>query len=297
MRSWLDHLRVERGLAANTLAAYRRDLRRYAAYCAERGLSSVVDVRESDVRDFVAHLGASDLAPSSVGRAVVTVRGFHAFAAVEGWTVDDPAAAVRPPGPGKRLPKALSVDQMQRLLEAVPAPEDCPEVVGAAVALRDRALLEFLYGTGARVSEATGLDVDDLDLDEASVLVRGKGDKERVLPLGRYAIEHLQAYLVRGRPVLATGRGRSRRSARGEAGAVFLNTRGARLSRQLAWNALRAAAERAGLPDGIGPHTLRHSFATHLLDGGADVRVVQELLGHSSVTTTQIYTKVSLTRG
>lgn len=314
---WLDHLRVERGLAANTTAAYRRDLRKYTAFLSVRGIGDLGAVREADVLDFAAALrdepGGAPAATSSVGRALVTVRGFHAFAVREGWTDADPASEVQPPAPPSRLPKALTVEQVTRLLEAVPTPTSEPDAgtagAGAesgpgdpaakALALRDRALLEFLYGTGARVSEATGLDVDDLDLAEGSVLLRGKGDKERVVPLGRYAVAHLGAYLVRGRPVLTAARAQTRsRAARSvtSARAVFLNTRGARLSRQLAWNVIKGAAVRAGLSADVGPHTLRHSYATHVLDGGADLRVVQELLGHASVTTTQIYTKVSLSR-
>lgn len=304
-RSWLDHLRVERGLSANTLAAYERDLRRYREHLAGRGLESPGAVTEADVVAFASHLrsGDSPAAESSVGRAMVTVRGFHRFCALEGLTPDDPAREVAPAAAPLRLPKALSVDEVIALLEAAPVPTLPGDAAGGsrdvAVALRDRALLELLYGTGARVSEVTGLDIDDVDLHDRTLLLRGKGDKERIAPLGRYAAEHLGAYLTRGRPVLvrpasaATRRGRPGGSGHA---AVFLNTRGARLSRQSAWAVIHEAAERAGLPGRVGPHTLRHSFATHVLDGGADIRVVQELLGHASVTTTQIYTKVTLAR-
>ncbi len=318
-RSWLDHLRVERGLAANTLAAYERDLRRYLQHLASRGIEDPGRVSEADILAFAARLrspggagsaAAAPAAESSVGRALVTVRGFHRFCALEQITDDDPAAAVTPAVPAQRLPKALSVDEVLALLEAVAVPSvtsGSAETAGAAsldvaVALRDRALLELLYGTGARVSEVTGLDVDDIDLHERTVLLRGKGDKERVAPVGRYALDHLGAYLTRGRPVLAAARARGTRTASATArgagahAAVFLNTRGARLSRQSVWGVIHAAAQRAGISGRIGPHTLRHSFATHVLDGGADIRVVQELLGHSSVTTTQIYTKVTLAR-
>jgi integrase/recombinase XerD len=219
------------------------------------------------------------LGSSSVARTVVAVRGFHKFTHREGLTPDDPARDVRPPALPRRLPKALPVADVERILEAA-------GTGGTPLALRDRALLELLYGTGARISEAVGLDVDDIDLDAGTVLLRGKGGKERVVPVGSYACEAVAAYQVRARPALASaGRGTP---------ALFLNARGGRLSRQSAWTVLRNAAERAQVRAEVSPHTLRHSFATHLLDGGADVRVVQELLGHASVTTTQVYTLVTV---
>ncbi len=286
---YLDHLGVERGLAANTLSSYRRDLRRYAAYLAAVGRDRLDEVTEADVAGFLAALregsGAHPaLSATSAARTVVAVRGLHRFALREGLVATDVAAAVRPPAPARRLPKALPVADVVAVLDAAGA-------AGTALALRDRALLELLYGTGARISEAVGLDLDDLDLgdpDSAEVHLRGKGSKERLVPVGRFAIEALEAYLVRSRSVLAgAGRGSP---------AVFLNARGSRLSRQSAWTVLSKAAERAGLTAAVSPHTLRHSFATHLLDGGADVRVVQELLGHASVTTTQVYTLVTVDR-
>jgi integrase/recombinase XerD len=211
---------------------------------------------------------------------VVAVRGLHRFAARDGIVADDVARAVRPPAPPRRLPKAISVDDVERLLEAA-------GFDGTPLALRDRALLEVLYGTGARISEAVGLDVDDL-LDRDAVVLHGKGGKQRVVPVGSYARKAVDDYLVRARPALAAGgRGTPR---------LFLNARGGALSRQSAWTILRVAAERAGLATEISPHTLRHSYATHLLDGGADVRVVQELLGHASVSTTQVYTLVTVDR-
>ena len=289
MRRYLQHLVVERGLAANTVESYQRDLRRYAGYLAARGRQELADVTELDVAEFRAALRTGDdehppLAVSSVGRAVVAVRGLHAFALTEGLTTDDPAREVAPPTPPKRLPKAIPLDAVEAILDAAGSPEDPDPRV-----LRDRALLEFLYGTGARISEATGLDVDDLDhlSTDPAVLLTGKGDKQRYVPVGRYAVRALDAYLVRGRPGLAA------RAARKQTPAVFLNARGGRLTRQGAWGILREAAARSGKPD-VSPHTLRHSFATHLLDGGADIRVVQELLGHASVTTTQVYTLVTV---
>ena len=285
---YLAHLTVERGLSANTLLAYRRDLTRYAAYLVSRGHDTPADVTELDVEDFLLAVrtgsdGRSPLSASSAARIVVSVRGWHKFLLLDGVTGLDPARAVKPPAQPKRLPKAISVGDVELLLDAAGLGE-------GPVPLRDRALLELVYGTGARISEAVGLDIDDLDRTPGRAAVRlfGKGSKERVVPLGSFALEAVEAYLVRGRPALAVG------SSGGSPG-VFLNTRGARLSRQSAWAVLRVAAERAGLPGAqhISPHTLRHSFATHLLAGGADVRVVQELLGHASVTTTQIYTLVT----
>ena len=278
--------------------SYGRDLGRYAAFLRARGVEAAGAVVERDVSDFLASLreGATDRRPlsaSSAARTIVAVRGFHRFLALEGAVTSDPASAVTPPTPPSRLPKAIPVEDVARLLEAA-------SVGDTPVSLRDRALFEVLYGVGARISEAVGLDVDDLDLDsnldgdldgdgdQGSVRLLGKGSKERLVPVGSYARRATATYLVRGRPALAArGRGTP---------ALFLNQRGARLSRQSAWAALQAAAERAGLGGHLSPHTLRHSFATHLLDGGADVRVVQELLGHACVTTTQIYTMVSVQR-
>ncbi|MCK2218055.1 site-specific tyrosine recombinase XerD [Actinomadura sp. ATCC 31491] len=281
LSSYLAHLAVERGLAANTLASYRRDLRRYVEHLRARGRAELREVGEADVQAFLAALREGDgehpaLVASSAARAVSAVRGLHRFALREGVTAHDPAHQVRPPRQLRKLPKPISVDEVERLI-AASGPD------GAPLTLRNRALLEVLYGTGARISEAVGLAVDDLEDDQ--VRLRGKGGRTRVVPLGRYARAALDAYLVRARPgLLAHGRGTP---------AVFLNARGGRLTRQGAWEVLQAAAERAGL-HGISPHVLRHSFATHLIDGGADVRVVQELLGHASVTTTQVYTLVTV---
>ena len=286
VRSWLAHLDVERGVAANTLTSYRRDLGRYTAHLAAHGVVEPAEVTQAHVTDFLATLregsdGHPPLAASSTARTLAAVRGFHRFLALEGEVRTDPAVAVSPPKPPARLPKAIAVEEVERLLEAA-------SVGDTPASLRDRALLEVLYGAGARISEATGLDLDDIDIEEGVVRLFGKGSKERVVPLGSYATAAVGAYLVRGRPAFATrGKGTP---------AVFLNQRGGRLSRQSAWAVLKAAAERADLTGHVSPHTLRHSFATHLLDGGADVRVVQELLGHASVTTTQIYTLVTVQR-
>jgi integrase/recombinase XerD len=293
IRAYLDHLAVERGLAVNTLTSYRRDLRRYLEFLDERDCADLGQVSESDVAAFLAALREGSerhppLSAGSAGRTIVAVRGFHRFAVREGTVEADAAGAIRPPTPARRLPKAIDVEDVERLLEAAGAD-------GTPRAWRDRALLEVLYGTGARISEAVGLDVDDLNMDDSLVRLFGKGSKERVVPLGSFARAALDQYLVGGRPSLAAHAPTSG-AARGSRAAVFLNARGGRLSRQSAWTVLRSAAEKAGLLNGISPHTLRHSFATHLLDGGADVRVVQELLGHASVTTTQIYTMVTVER-
>ncbi|MFZ1177129.1 MAG: site-specific tyrosine recombinase XerD [Mycobacterium sp.] len=289
LQGYLDHLTIERGVAANTLSSYRRDLRRYSKHLSERGIHDLAKVGEDDVSEFLVALrrgdpdaGTAALSAVSAARALIAVRGLHRFAAAEGLAELDVARAVRPPTPGRRLPKSLTIDQVLALLEGAggDSPADGP------LTLRNRALLEMLYSTGARISEAVGLDVDDIDTQARSVLLRGKGGKQRLVPIGRPAVQALDAYLVRGRPELARrGRGTS---------AIFLNVRGGRLSRQSAWQVLRDAAERAGITSGVSPHMLRHSFATHLLEGGADVRVVQELLGHASVTTTQIYTMVTV---
>lgn len=292
---YLQHMGVERGLAANTLSAYRRDLARYARHVVSSGRERPEDITRHDVTAFVRALadgsdGGSALSVRSLARTVVAVRGLHKFWALEGVTATDPASDVHPPMPGKRLPKAISVDEVTRILEAVGT--------DTATGLRDRALLEFLYSTGARISEAMGLDVDDIAISDAGgpgtdttdagpAIVRlfGKGSKERLVPLGSFGARALDAYLVRGRPELAAkGTGTP---------ALFLNARGGRISRQSAWTILKTAADKANITKDVSPHTLRHSFATHLLEGGADVRVVQELLGHASVTTTQVYTLVT----
>ena len=279
---YLRHLVVERGLSDNTVQAYRRDLLRYQEYLGSRGIGSLAEVTRVDVEEFRRHLDHIGLAPASVTRCVVAVRNLHRFAVGSGQLQADVTAGMSPGTRSRRLPKALSMDQVESLLAA----PDTSTVEG----LRDAALLELLYGTGARVSEVCALDVDDIRpvLDDPDLGLRliGKGDKERIVPLGSYAAKAVDAWLIRGRPAWAEiGNGER---------ALLLNTRGRRLSRQSAWAVIRRAGEAAGLDvEHLSPHSLRHSYATHLLDGGADVRVVQELLGHSSVTTTQIYTLVT----
>lgn len=280
VKAHLEHLSVERGLSANTLAAYRRDLARYRVFLDGRGREDLADIERADVSGFLASL--QDGAASSAARTMSAVRGLHRFALAEGWVGVDVTDDVPPPQVPMRLPKALPLDDIERLLAA--AEVDQP------MALRDKALLEFLYGTGARVSEALALDVDDVDREDRTVVLDGKGGKQRLVPVGSYACRAMDDYLVRLRPEL------TRKARSGNAGALFLNARGGRLTRQGAWTVLGAVAERAGLAGRVSPHTLRHSFATHLLDGGADIRTVQELLGHSSATTTQIYTRVTVDR-
>ncbi len=298
VRGYLDHLVVERGLAANTLAAYRRDLERYAGFLAVQGVSAIgqvdtamiteyaIRLREGSAENSVPASGAVrvPLAEASAARALVAVRNMHRFALDEGLSTVNPALKVHPPKAARRLPKALAIEQVQRLLDA-PGTED-------PLGLRDRALLELLYSTGGRVSEIVALDLDEVArlVDRAETVdglrVLGKGSKERIVPLGSYAKRAVLDYLVRARPGLV-GRGSG-------TPALLLNARGGRLSRQSAWTIIQSRAEQAQLGVEVSPHTLRHSFATHLLDGGADVRVVQELLGHASVTTTQIYTLVTV---
>lgn len=289
VQGYLDHLAIERGVAANTLSSYRRDLRRYAEHLTSRGIADLGAVTELDVSEFLVALrrgdpenGVTALSAVSAARALIAVRGLHKFAAAEGIAAIDVAREVKPPTPSRRLPKSLSIDEVLALLEAGGGDSEAD----GPLTLRNRALLEMLYSTGARISEAVGLDIDDVDTHARSVLLAGKGGKQRLIPIGRPAVTALDTYLVRGRPDLA-------RRGRGTP-AIFLNARGGRLSRQSAWQVLQDAADRAGITATVSPHVLRHSFATHLLDGGADVRVVQELLGHASVTTTQIYTMVTV---
>jgi integrase/recombinase XerD len=280
----LDFLTVERGLSRNTLEAYRRDLARYATYLAARGVTDATRLDEATIAGFVEHLSRTEYADgrryraSSVARALASVRSLHGFLLREGDTRTDPSDGVARPKVPRTLPRPLSVDDVATLLSA---PSDA-DVAG----LRDRAILEVMYGAGLRISELVGLDVDDVDLEEGSVRAIGKRNKQRMVPLGRYGVAAVESYVTRARPSLARV---------GTGPALFLNRRGGRLTRQGVAGLLKSAAARAGLPRAaaVTPHTLRHSFATHLLAGGADVRVVQELLGHASLATTQIYTLVT----
>lgn len=292
IEEYLRHLKFERGLAENTISNYQRDLLKYDSFLASRRVRTLREVTPVLVSDFAVSLRnpaeGKPLAPRSAARIIVAVRGFHKHLLNEGKTAENPAQRVRPPEPPQRLPKALTVDEVARLLET-PSTE-------TMLGLRDRALLEFLYGTGARISEAVGLALDDLvhvasDSTGETTLVRltGKGSKQRLVPIGSYALKALDDYRVRARPILA-----QQVSAKGNGGALFLNARGGRLSRQSAWTILQTAAERANITEPVSPHTLRHSFATHLVEGGADIRSVQELMGHASISSTQIYTKITV---
>ena len=281
---FLSWLAVERGRSANTLAAYRRDLAAYAEFVHGRGVA-LGDVTEPVVNDYLHFLRAQGRAPSSVARALVAVRALHRFLVDEGYAGADPAGEVGAPRVPQGLPKALSEDDVERLLGAV-AGDD-------AVARRDRAILEVLYGTGLRISELVGLSLPDVALDEGLLQAFGKGSKERVAPVGRLARQALAAWLSpAGRGAMAP----ERWARRGDAEAVFLNARGGRLSRQGAWGIVRRYGDRVGLGERLTPHVLRHSCATHMLDHGADIRAVQELLGHASISTTQVYTRVSTER-
>jgi integrase/recombinase XerD len=284
LKRYLQHLAIERGLAENTLASYRRDLLRYVDTMQAAGVEQPQKITELAISGYLQDLSRGNekhkaLSARSVARHSVAIRQLHKYWELEGICVPNPAREIQPPAIGQSLPKAISIEQVTSILESVS--------IETPAGLRDRAILEFLYSTGARISEVVDLDVDDLHFaQDAVVRLFGKGSKERVVPVGGYAQRAVSDYLVRARPSLAAkGKGTP---------ALFLNQRGGRLSRQSVWLLLSKAAERAGITTEVSPHTLRHSFATHLLEGGADVRVVQELLGHASVTTTQIYTKVTV---
>lgn len=281
---FLIWLAVEKGRSPNTLEAYRRDLLRYRDHLARRG-STVITATADDVIAFVHVLVGEGLAPSSVTRTLVAVRGLHRFLVVEELRIDDPAAELEMPRVPRGLPKALALDEVTSLIEVV--------VGDGPVARRDRAILETLYGTGVRISELVGLSLGDIDLHDGLARVLGKGSKERIVPIGRHAAIALNEWMA------ASGRGAmepERWARRDDADAVFLNQRGGRLSRQGAWGVVRLHGDEVGLGDRLSPHVLRHSCATHMLDHGADIRTVQELLGHASISTTQIYTKVSTER-
>ena len=280
----LTWLRVERGRSPNTLAAYRNDLRGYVAWLAERG-TAIDEVSSSDIEEYLHQLRSGGRAPSSLKRAAVSVRGLHRFLAEEHEGRPDPTADVELPKVPRGLPKALSEDEVMSVLATATGDDPLDR--------RDRVILEVLYGTGLRIAELVGLSLGDLDLDAGLLRAFGKGSKERIVPLGSHAIRSLVEWLgPGGRPEVVPDRW----ARRGDEEALLLNTRGGRLSRQGAWMVVRRAGERAGLGDRLTPHVLRHSCATHMLDHGADVRTVQELLGHASISTTQLYTLVSTER-
>jgi integrase/recombinase XerD len=284
LATYLDHLRIERGLSTNSVESYRRDLVKFEAHLSENNLE-FSSLREADISKIVGELSLSGLATSSINRFLSSLKGFYKYCALE-YQISNPMVDIAQFKIARKLPKALSVAEISSLIESASNPSD-------PASLRDRAVLEILYGTGARVAELVGIDISDISKDlfegeEITILkLRGKGSKERLVPLGRYAIEALDNYLVRLRPALLAKNSQNNR-------ALFLNARGTRLSRQSAWSTVLKAAEATGLQGRVSPHVFRHSYATHLLDGGADIRVVQELLGHASVTTTQIYTLVTI---
>jgi integrase/recombinase XerD len=284
---YLRHLSIERGLSKNTIAAYRRDLSSYLGYLEKQGIQDAASITENQITGYLATISESGvLSANSVARMLAGVRGLHRFWLFESITTGDPSSMVKPPKLPKRLPKAITISEIEKLIEASgPDPKKLEDGKPDLARVRDRAILELLYATGARISELTALNLDDL-VDPTMVRLFGKGSKERIVPVGSYAQSALEVYLVRARPVLVKkGKGTP---------ALFMNQRGGRLSRQSAWQIISDAADAAKIQSEVSPHTLRHSFATHLLEGGADVRVVQELLGHSSVATTQIYTLVTV---
>jgi integrase/recombinase XerD len=282
--TYLDHLRIERGLSAHSITGYARDLAKFENYLNDKALS-FTSVNEREISTLIGALSGSGLSPSSVNRFLSSLKGFYKYCALE-YQISNPMVDISQFKVARKLPKALSVEEITRLLDTANNPAD-------PTTLRDRAILEILYGTGARVAELVGIDVSDISKDsfdgeEITILkLRGKGSKERLVPLGKFALEALDNYLVRLRPSLLAKNSQSER-------ALFLNNRGTRLSRQSAWTTVLRASQLAGLEGRVSPHVFRHSYATHLLDGGADIRVVQELLGHASVTTTQIYTLVTI---
>ena len=282
--TYLDHLRIERGLSTNSVESYRRDLIKFESMLAESNLA-FSGITEGEISKFVGQLSVNGLATSSINRFLSSLKGFYKYCAME-YQIANPMTDVAQFKIARKLPKALSVAEISSLIDSASNPAD-------PVSLRDRAILEILYGTGARVAELVGIDVTDISKDafeggEITILkLRGKGSKERLVPLGKFALAALDDYLVRLRPALLAKNSQNNR-------ALFLNARGTRLSRQSAWSTVLKAAEATGLQGRVSPHVFRHSYATHLLDGGADIRVVQELLGHASVTTTQIYTLVTI---
>jgi integrase/recombinase XerD len=280
LEHYVRYLTLERGRSGNTIAAYRRDVAAYLHALEGLGIGDASAITTDRVRAYVESLEG---AATTVARKVSSIKNFHRYLVDEKVVVDDVSAPIAPPALPGRLPQALTIAEVQELLEAVSGDDPA--------SLRDKALLEFLYATGARISEALSLTLDDIVDDTlvtaASIRVTGKGNKQRLVPVGSYARDALDAYLTRARPALVARVGRATPM-------VFVGNRGGALSRQNAWLILRGAAQRAGVTRALSPHTLRHSFATHVLAGGADIRVVQELLGHSSVSTTQIYTKVTI---
>ncbi|CAB4814720.1 unannotated protein [freshwater metagenome] len=286
LKSFVDHLTIERGLSLNSISAYKRDLAKFSQFLA-KGSLDFEKLTEGEITDFEVWLKESKLAVTSINRNISALKSFYKYAAQE-FSITNPVSAMSSSKVPRRLPKALTIKEVTSLIEAT-------KREGDPISLRDHAIIEMLYGTGARVSEIVGVDINDFAQGEVegnsitTLKLRGKGSKERIVPLGSFAKSALDEYLVRIRPNLLT----KSKSARVET-ALFLNQRGSRLSRQSAWQVISDAADATGLTGKVSPHVFRHSYATHLLDGGADIRVVQELLGHASVTTTQIYTLITI---
>ena len=280
--SFLNHLQIERGLAANSIAAYRRDLTKFAMFLGNKPLADVVP---ETITEFETTLREAKLSVASINRVDSTLRSFFKHLQQE-YGYADPTLEISPKKSSRRLPKALTIVQIVSMIDA--ALRD-----GQPITVRDKAMLELLYSSGARVSELIGINMSDLSTIETddgiitTLKLRGKGSKERIVPLGSFAAKAIENYLVRVRPDLASKSSKT-------TSALFLNSRGSRISRQSAWQMVLDAAEAAGVTEHVSPHVFRHSYATHLLDGGADIRVVQELLGHASVTTTQIYTLITI---
>jgi integrase/recombinase XerD len=286
VKSFLDHLQIERALSTNSVAAYRRDLKNFDRFL-NSNILDFTNISETDVVNYEVHQKAKGLSLASINRSTSALKTFYKYLSRE-FSITDPTTSISTNRLARKLPKALTIAEIESLINST-------EISSNATSLRDRAILEILYGTGARVSEVVGINIGDfgktiLEGSEISTLkLRGKGSKERIVPLGTYARTALDNYLVRLRPQLAE----KSKASRSES-ALFLNSRGTRLSRQSAWHIVIAAAQVCDLTGKVSPHVFRHSYATHLLDGGADIRVVQELLGHSSVTTTQIYTLITI---
>jgi integrase/recombinase XerD len=276
---FLSHLALERGFSNNTLEAYSRDLLRFLEHLEKIKVASLDQVSPAHVQLYMARLHQRGLGPRSAARNLAALRSFFRYLVREKLLASNPTTSVDSPRLGRPLPKAMSRDEISRLLGAVEGE--------APLKLRDQAILELLYGTGVRISELVGLEISQVSLVTGTMVVRGKGGKERVVPLGEYAVEAVKLYLGKGRPQLCKPK---------SSNALFLNRGGRRISRQGVWKMLKACANRAGIPRAVSPHMLRHSFATHLLEGGADLRAIQELLGHSDISTTQIYTHVARAR-
>jgi len=280
--SFLNHLQIERGLAANSVAAYRRDLNKFALFLNNKALS---EVDPGTINEFETSLREAKLSVASINRMDSTLRSFFKHLQQE-YGYADPTLEIAPKKSARRLPKALTISQIVSMIDAAYRE-------GQPITARDQAMLELLYSSGARVTELIGINLNDLSSIQSddgvvtTLKLRGKGAKERMVPLGSFASKAIENYLVRVRPELAA------KSAK-TTSALFLNSRGSRISRQSAWQMVLDAAEAAGVTEHVSPHVFRHSYATHLLDGGADIRVVQELLGHASVTTTQIYTLITI---